>query len=614
VQCKLTRTSVNGFIFRSRCHPTRKAQRSSDYQIVTLCRYKRLYLAAQLSTPELPLDDRCTDQSLLEALAAVGKWDEARRLAQQGNHSDQTPSPETTSSPQVNPNHLVQSMSREEEPSGRRQVLGGGLLDYVTLLQAEALLAEWRELLWDDPAERLAIWGHCSALFEKHGFPARRAGDFFLHHAEQLRLGDPPAPSLELHTVLLLAVQWLSGSFSGGPPAASGAELAALEAELWMAAIDADREAEAGPESGEGAGLIPQQAQGALRATAEVWPAIVSRGGESKRAGPSGVQSNRDVANRAREVSKKEIMGVENTQDLEIVELHKPMLTESRSAADASAAVSALLEDGRLSAARGLLRQLNLTPSNDFQLVQAAEIVAAEGTAALPPQLATFLVEQGLHLQGSSRTRQESRTERADALRQIGDLCSADGGRGHILRLAAVCQAAAALSLGYREAGKTTPLELMQLLALQAGRSGALDAARQMGIAYEGRGELPSRKVARVLAECFQKGLVAAHKGGYLEDGPADEAGPAPLLWRPADFVQVGGSACSDGDTGSGKQRGAGYCFGCVWTDPLTGGNFLQRGASWSSATSEGKRTQVVQFWIRKTMMKFEAFSSAVYS
>lgn len=552
-------------------HNGRKAERYSDYWVVPLCRYKRLYLAAQLSTPELPLDDRCTDQSLLEALAAVGKWDEARRLAQQVNHADQPPSPQTpefTSFSQVNPNPLVQSVSREEEPSGRRRMLGGGLLDYVTLLQAEALLAEWRELLWDDPAERLAIWGHCSALFEKHGFPARRAGDFFLHHAEQLRLGDPPAPSLEVHTMLLLAVQWLSGSCSGGPPAASETELAALEAELWMAAIAAQREAEAGPEAGEGAGLIPQQAQGALRATAEVWPAIVSRGGKSKRAGPSGVASNREVGNRARKVSEKEIMEVENTQGSEIVELHKPMLMESRSAADASAAVSALLEDGRLSAARGLLRQLNLTPSNNFQLVQAAEIVAAEGTAALPPQLATFLLEQGLQVQGSNRRRQESMTERADALRQIGELCSANGGRGHILRLAAVCQAAATLSLGYQEAGKTTPLELMQLLALQAGRSGALDAARQMGIAYEGRGELPPRKVARVLAECFQKGLVAAHKGGYLGDGPADEAGPAPLLWKPDDFVQVGGSAGSGGEAGSGKQRGAEYCFGCVGRIP----------------------------------------------
>ena len=40
------------------------------------------------------------------------------------------------------------------------------------ILQAEAMVAEWREFLWDIPEERIALWKHCHELFLKHSLPS----------------------------------------------------------------------------------------------------------------------------------------------------------------------------------------------------------------------------------------------------------------------------------------------------------------------------------------------------------------------------------------------------------------------------------------------------------
>ena len=41
-------------------------------------------------------------------------------------------------------------------------------------LQAEAMVAEWREFLWDIPEERVALWKHCHDLFLKHSLPSHQ--------------------------------------------------------------------------------------------------------------------------------------------------------------------------------------------------------------------------------------------------------------------------------------------------------------------------------------------------------------------------------------------------------------------------------------------------------
>lgn len=37
--------------------------------------------------------------------------------------------------------------------------------------QAESMVAEWREFLWDVPEERVSLWGHCQTLFIRYSFP-----------------------------------------------------------------------------------------------------------------------------------------------------------------------------------------------------------------------------------------------------------------------------------------------------------------------------------------------------------------------------------------------------------------------------------------------------------
>lgn len=97
------------------------------------------------------------------------------------------------------------------------------------------MVAEWKEFLWDVPEERVALWRHCQNLFIRYSFPAlqvisacnfhhiisqvlyelitcltltMQAGLFFLKHAEAIEKEIPPR---ELHELLLLSLQWLSG-------------------------------------------------------------------------------------------------------------------------------------------------------------------------------------------------------------------------------------------------------------------------------------------------------------------------------------------------------------------------------------------------------------------
>lgn len=108
------------------------------------------------------------------------------------------------------------------------------------------MVAEWKEFLWDVPEERVALWGHCQTLFIRYSFPALQvcsfckfcclqwkmllatqllwsyhllscvqAGLFFLKHAEAV---EKDLPARELHELLLLSLQWLSGMITLSNP------------------------------------------------------------------------------------------------------------------------------------------------------------------------------------------------------------------------------------------------------------------------------------------------------------------------------------------------------------------------------------------------------------
>ncbi|CAI7732976.1 unnamed protein product [Closterium sp. NIES-53] len=53
----------------------------------------------------------------------------------------------------------------------------------ITLTQAECMVREWQQLLWEEEEERAMVWEHCHHLFMRHRLPPHRAVAFFLAHA-----------------------------------------------------------------------------------------------------------------------------------------------------------------------------------------------------------------------------------------------------------------------------------------------------------------------------------------------------------------------------------------------------------------------------------------------
>ncbi|KAF5727678.1 hypothetical protein HS088_TW22G01374 [Tripterygium wilfordii] len=137
--------------------------------------YRRLYWKINLAEPSLRKDsgihlgnETFDDGSLLTALEKSGYWEQARNWA------------------------------RQLEASGGPWK---SAIHHVTESQAESMVAEWKEFLWDVPEERVALWGHCQMLFIRYSFPALQAGLFFLRHAEAV---EKDLPARELHELLLL--------------------------------------------------------------------------------------------------------------------------------------------------------------------------------------------------------------------------------------------------------------------------------------------------------------------------------------------------------------------------------------------------------------------------
>lgn len=62
--------------------------------------------------------------------------------------------------------------------SGKSLVLLRLMLSVIQIqlptCQAEAMVTEWKELLWDVREERAALWSHCQSLFIRHSYPPIR--------------------------------------------------------------------------------------------------------------------------------------------------------------------------------------------------------------------------------------------------------------------------------------------------------------------------------------------------------------------------------------------------------------------------------------------------------
>jgi spatacsin len=120
-------------------------------------------------------------------------------------------------------------------------------------------------------------------------------------------------------------------------------------------------------------------------------------------------------------------------------------------------------------------------------------------------------------------------------------------GRGLCKRIIAVIKAANTLGLSFIEAFNKQPIELLQLLSLKAQES--FEEANFLVQTHP----MPAASIAQILAESFLKGVLAAHRGGYIDS--QKEEGPAPLLWRFSDFLKWAELCPSEPEIGHALMR-----------------------------------------------------------
>ncbi|CAB4299350.1 unnamed protein product [Prunus armeniaca] len=180
--------------------------------------YRRLFWKINLAEPLLRKDDilhlgseTLDDVSLATALEDNRHWEQARNWA------------------------------RQLEASGGPWK---SAVHHVTETQAESMVAEWKEFLWDVPEERIALWGHCQTLVIN--IPSLLTGSFSLYLKHLLtkihlwclvsmnwfpgwvifpqtcRSFGKDLPARELHELLLLSLQWLSGMITLASPCGRG--------------------------------------------------------------------------------------------------------------------------------------------------------------------------------------------------------------------------------------------------------------------------------------------------------------------------------------------------------------------------------------------------------
>lgn len=513
--------------------------------------YRRLYWKINLAEPSLRKDDglhlgneTLDDASLLTALIKNGCWEQARNWA------------------------------------GQLEASGGSwksVIHHVTEMQAESMVAEWKEFLWDVPEERVALWGHCQTLFIRYSFPASQAGLFFLKHAEA---AEKDLPARELHGLLLLSLQWLSGTITQSNQACPLNLLREIETRVWLLAVESEAQVKSGGDfslSSFGRELGIGKSSNIMDHTANIVTKIdnhlnsvkmktvdrsdfrennqtqlkthqalvdnllASTGGntKAKRRAKGFVHSRRPLNDAVDKSNESESISITQSHrdDSQLVddnfkfEASFSRWEERVGPAELERAVLSLLEFGQITAARQL--QHKLSPGQipyEFVVLDAALKLAAIST---PNNKMSVLL-----LDDEVRSVIESNNFLADhhvivplqVLESLAAILTEGRGRGVCKRIVAVVKAANVLGLSFSEAFDKQPIELLQLLTLKA-----QDSFEEANLLVQTH-SMPASSIAQVLAESFLKGLLAAHRGGYMDS--QKEEGPAPLLWRFSDFLK----------------------------------------------------------------------------
>ncbi|CAN1813358.1 Protein DDB_G0268328 [Linum perenne] len=520
--------------------------------------YRQLYWKINLAEPSLRKDDDVNlgnesldDASLLEALEKNGYWEQARNWARQLGASGGT---------------------------------WKSAVHHVTETQAESMVAEWKEFLWDVPEERVALWGHCQTLFIRYSFPPLQAGLFFLKHAEAV---EKDLPAKELHELLLLSLQWLSGMITLSNPVYPLHLLREIETRVWLLAVESEAEIKCDgdfvstassrdPVAGHPSNMIDKTANlvakmdrhiNAMKSKSEeiqesrennmvhhknqaVDASTSASGGnmKTKRRTKGHFQPKKPYADHdifASHAFKTDLQFLDESAKLEV---SFSKWEERIETAEMERAVLSLLEFGQITAAKQLQHKLSPsdTPS-EFLLVDAALTIATLSTPWSKVSVSMIDEDVQAVLQSYNICTEESFIDPLEVLESLVAIFTESRGRGLCKRIIAVVKAANVLGLSFSEAFDKQPVELLQLLSLKAQES--FEEALLLVQTHT----LAASSIAQILAESFLKGLLAAHRGGYM-DTQKDE-GPAPLLWRFSDFLKWAQLCPSEPEIGHALMR-----------------------------------------------------------
>ncbi|XP_048128224.1 uncharacterized protein LOC115744096 isoform X2 [Rhodamnia argentea] len=483
--------------------------------------YRRLYWKINLAEPLLRKDDvlqlgneTLDDDSLLAALEKNGYWEQARNWARQ--------------------------LDASGEP-------WKSSLHHVTETQAESMVVEWKEFLWDVPEERVALWGHCQTLFIRHSFPPLQAGLFFLKHAETL---EKDLPAKELHELLLLSLQWLSGMMTLSHPVYPLHFIREIETRVWLLAVESEAQVKS---EGESSPFSPSHDPGM-----DCGPSMVDRtasiiakmdnhmnnmrsrtvekhdtkeGGVSnlkhqgldsglsnlaggtaktKRRAKSSAPFKRAVVDAMDNMVDSEdgIGSLNARNDLQLqddnskMELPSSRWEERVGQEELERAVLLLLEFGQISAAKQL--QHKLSPGHvpsEFLLVDTALKLATVSTPCSEIPVSMIDEEVISVIQSRSIMADQQYLDPLQVLEGLTTIFTEGRGRGLCRRIVAVVKSANVLGLSFSEAFEKQPIEVLQLLSLKAQES--FEEAKLLVQTHF----MPAASIAQILAESFLKFL-----------------------------------------------------------------------------------------------------------
>ncbi|KAL3527892.1 hypothetical protein ACH5RR_012548 [Cinchona calisaya] len=532
--------------------------------------YRRLFWKINLAEPSLRKDDglhlgneTLDDDSLLTALIKNGSWEQARNWARQ----------------------------LETSAGSWRYVI-----HHVTEMQAESMVAECKEFLWDVPEERVALWGHCQTIFLRYSFPASQAGLFFLKQAEAV---EKDLPARELHGLLLLSLQWLSGTMAQSNLSCPLNLLREIETKVWLLAVESEAQmkGEGGlplsnfgrePGTSKNSNIIDYTAniitkidkhinslrsktveksdlrennQPHLKITQVLGDSnnfLAATGGntKAKRRAKGFVPSRRpsvDVVDKGNESE-----GVPFPQSLkdnsQLVddnikfEASFSRWEERIGPSELERAILSLLEFGQITAAKQL--QHKLSPDHipsEFVVLDAALKLAALSTPNNKTSVLLLDDEVRSVIQSNNYVGDHHVIDPLQILEGLAAILTKGRGQGVCRRIISVVKAANVLGLPFLEAFDKQPIELLQLLTLKA-----QDSFEEANLLVQTH-SMPAASIAQVLAESFLKGLLAAHRGGYMDS--QKEEGPAPLLWRFSDFLKWAELCSSEPEIGHALMR-----------------------------------------------------------